>query len=183
MTAPALGRTEIEAFLAAAAAALDGEWLLVGGAAAAVWFLDERVTADVDLIGLAGTADERFALMDLAAERGLPIEAVNSAADFFLRRIPGWRAEIEVLRAGPRATIYRPSPTLFLLLKCGRLSERDLADCQALLAFAEAHDLRVDRARVAAVLDALAPTADRALAGRRAALRSALCASALREDG
>jgi hypothetical protein len=174
VSAPAFGRAEIDAFLAAAAAELEGEWLLLGGAAAALWFLDDRVTADIDLIGLAGTTDDRLRLMDLAAAHGLPIEAVNSAADFFVRRIPGWRDEIEVLRPGPRATIYRPTPTLFLLLKCGRLSEQDLADCQALLAFADTHGLALDRDRVRTALAALPATNDAALAARRARLESAL---------
>ena len=98
---------------------LDGEWLLLGGALVALWLEPRRVTEDVDLIGLRGTADERYALMELATELGLPVEAVNSAADFFVRRIPDWRAELVELRRGAGATVYRPSVTLFLLLKLG----------------------------------------------------------------
>ncbi len=78
-----LDRARIERFLDAACDRLEGEWLLVGGAAAAIWFMDGRVTEDVDLIGLAGTPAERRQLMELATEEGLPVEAVNSAADFF----------------------------------------------------------------------------------------------------
>jgi hypothetical protein len=112
--------------------------------------------------------------MDLAAARGLPIEAVNSAADYFVRRIPGFRAEIDVLHRGSRATIYRPSVTLFLLLKVGRLSEKDLLDCTDLLAHARASGLDFDRARVLGALDALAATDDAALASRRADLRASV---------
>ena len=171
-----LGRAEVERFLDAAVAALEGEWLLVGGAAAALWFAASRTTADIDLIGLAGTMDERIRLMDLAAAHGLPVEAVNSAADFFLRRIPGWRQEIEVLRVGARMTLYRPSPTLFLLLKIGRLSQQDLADCHALLDCVRQRGLSLDVPRVRAALAALPQSDDTALQNRRSALDAALTA-------
>lgn len=169
-----LDRARIERFLVAAGDRLTGDWLLIGGAAAAVWFSHGRVTEDVDLIGLAGTAAQRLQLMELAMAEGLPIEAVNSAADFFVHRIPDWRSALEVLRHGASATIYRPTPTLFLLLKCRRLSEADLEDCRALIRFARAQALTVEVARVAAELDGLAATTDAALAERRRMLREAL---------
>jgi len=84
-------KARIEALLAAASEQLDGEWLLIGGAAAATWFAVARTTEDVDLVGLAGTSAERLALMELASSAGLPVEAVNSAADFFVRKIDGPR--------------------------------------------------------------------------------------------
>jgi hypothetical protein len=56
-------KARIEAFLALASEQLEGEWLLIGGAAAAAWFAMARTTEDVDLIGLAGTAAERLALI------------------------------------------------------------------------------------------------------------------------
>lgn len=174
MAEPALGRAAIEDFLEAACAGLEGEWLLVGGALAATWFAAGRVTADIDLIGLAGTMAERLQLMELAQARGLPVEAVNSAADFFLHRIPGWRDELEVLRRGPRSTLYRPTPTLFLLLKIGRLSEQDLADCLGLLSLVQKEGLALDAPRVLAALAELPATDDMRLAGRRQALQAAL---------
>lgn len=167
-------RDRIAAFLELAGARLTGDWLLIGGAAAAAWFAVERTTEDVDLIGLGGTAAERLALMDLAATAGLPIEAVNSAADFFVRRIDGWRDELVVLVPGAHATIYRPSATLFLLLKIGRLSAVDLDDCLRLLAHCAAGDEPVDATRVVAALDGLPVTDDAALGSRRATLRAAL---------
>jgi hypothetical protein len=105
----------------------------------------------------------------LAKDLGLPVEALNTAADFFVERIPGWKDELETLRRGKRGTVFRPSATLFLLLKLERLSERDLADCVAAL------DLwPVDADRVTRALDALAPTDDPALAARRRGLRRRL---------
>ena len=169
-----LGRERIRRFLEVAAARLSGEWLLVGGAAAILWFSDERVTEDIDLIGLSGSSADRLSLMQLAASEGLPIEAVNSAADFFVQRIDGWRDHLEPLTSGEGATIYRPDATLFLLLKCGRLSETDLADCRALIAFAHAHALVLDAKRVSTALAALPPSDDQRLRQRREALARAL---------
>ena len=169
-----LDRSRIDRFLEAVCERLDGEWVLVGGGAAALWFKRARVTEDIDLIGLAGTAEERYRLMEFASGEGLSIEAVNSAADFFVRRIPGWREHLEVLKRGPRATIYRPDATLFILLKCGRLTEQDLDDCLELLSFVQEHALPVDVARLFSALDALPPAGDSALGVRRARLRDAL---------
>lgn len=163
MTPPRFDRDRVRAFLALAGERLDGEWLLIGGAAAAAWFAHSRTTEDIDMIGLGGTQQERFALMELAAEAALPIEAVNSAADFFVRRIDDWREHLVVLHRGSRATIYRPDATLFVLLKLSRLSEVDLGDCLTLLALGEA----IDRVRVRAALAALPASEDAALSDRR----------------
>jgi hypothetical protein len=169
-----LDRERLEALLSAMAERLHGDWLLVGGALAALW-LDEpsRTTEDVDLVGLSGVPEERLALMQFAEEMGLPIEAVNSAADFFVRRIPGWQEEIEVFRTGPKSRIYRPTPTLFLLLKIDRLSEQDLGDCLATIEKTRSARLRLDLERVLSALDALPPS-DAALEERRRWLRQAL---------
>jgi len=128
---PRLDRDRLEDIIQALGNRLDGDWLLVGGALVALWVEPRRVTADIDLVGLGGTMAERLALMEAAEGLGLPVEALNSAADFFVRRVAGWREEIEPFRRGRRATIHRPTPTLFLLLKLARLSEQDLADCLA----------------------------------------------------
>lgn len=169
-----LDREKIEAVLEAAGRQLHGDWVLLGGALAAVWFSPDRKTEDIDLISTSDAASDRLQLMELASGLGLPIEAVNSAADFFLRRIPGWRDELELLRAGAQCRIFRASPTLFLLLKLGRLSEDDLEDCLQLLAKCRTDGLRIDGPRVTAALTGLAPTEDRALADRRDQLRRAL---------
>jgi len=162
-----LDRARIEEIVTAVADRLEGRWLLVGGAFVALTYEPDRVTEDVDLVGMEGTQGERYALLDLAFDLGLPVEAVNSAADFFVRRIEGWADEVEVLRVGARATVYKPTSTLFLLLKVARMSERDLRDCEALLA----RGGPFDRDRVLAALDTL-PTGDDDLRDqRRARLR------------
>jgi hypothetical protein len=169
-----LDRGRIDAIIDAAADSLEGEWLLVGGAAAAAWFLPERVTEDVDLVSLRGAQRDRLALLTLAERLGLSPEAFNSAADFFVHRIRGWTQEMEPLRQGRGARIHRPTVTLFLLLKLVRLSEVDLQDCVTLLRFAADTALPWDRARVVDALDALDPTSDAALEQRRRILRDAL---------
>jgi len=169
-----LDRARIEGVLAAFAERLEGDWLLVGGALAALWLLPRRVTEDIDLVGLTGTPEERLRVMELAEAVGLPVEAVNSAADFFVHRIEGWREEIEVFRSGPKARIYRPTPTLFLLLKIGRLSAQDLTDGLAMIEKAEVEGLHLDRERVLAALSALPASHDSALKDRRHMLRRAL---------
>lgn len=165
-------RARIAALIQAVADELEGDYLLIGGALVALWLEPDRTTENLDLIGMRGEPSERYALLDFAARRGLPIESINSAADFFVQRIPGWREQVEVLRPGARGRILRPTHTLFLLLKIGRLSERDLADCLAAVA-AAGSGVALDRARVKAALAAL-PPADAAGTERRARLLAAL---------
>jgi hypothetical protein len=171
-----LERQRIQQLIEAAGERLTGEWVLVGGALAALWLSPERVTEDVDLVSISDLPERRYQLMDFALDHGLPIEAVNSAADFFLRRIPGWTDDLELLHAGSRARILRPTPTLFLLLKCERLSEADLSDCLALLALAERGEIAIDATRVLARLDALGDPDSGPAALRRGRLRAALAA-------
>ncbi|HEX2844775.1 MAG TPA: hypothetical protein VHP64_05945 [Candidatus Limnocylindria bacterium] len=167
-------RARIQGLLELAGERLTGEWLLIGGAAAAAWFAPVRTTEDIDLVGLGGSSGERFALMELAASAAIPVEAVNSAADFFVRRVDGWRAQIVPLHRGTSATIYRPTATLFILLKLNRLSAVDLEDCLALVEHCEKSGEAIDRVRVLAWIDALPPTRDASLGERRARLRAAL---------
>jgi hypothetical protein len=169
-----LDRIRIERFLSRAADTLDGERILVGGAAAAVWFAPERVTENIDLIGSHGTNAERLRLMEVADAEGLPIEVVNSAADFFVRKIPDWNHQVVVLRQGTSAKILRPTATMYMLFKLSRLGEQDLDDCLALLAWCNDHDEVVDRARVKSALTLLPETTDVALAARRHVLVDAL---------
>lgn len=167
-------RAELERVVTAIADRLEGEWLLIGGALVALWLEDERVTEDVDVVGIGGLPGERLALLELASDLGLPIESVNSAADYFVFRIPGWRDEIEPFRRGLRSVVYRPTPTLFVQLKLGRLSPRDLDDCRLAVARARAEGLRLDSARLCAALDARPGTDDAELAARRDSLRRLL---------
>jgi hypothetical protein len=153
---------------------LPGDWLLVGGALVALWLDGRRVTEDVDLVGLAGTGADRLSLLGLAADLGLPVEALNSAADYFVHQIPDWTDQIVVFRTGAAGRVYRPTPTLFLLLKLGRLSGRDLEDCLELLRRCRQEGLEVDTRRVGSELAALAPVPDSARMARRQRLQAAI---------
>ncbi len=170
----ALGREAIEELVNAMVRRLKGDWVLIGGALAALWLHPRRITEDIDLIGLEGTLEERLRLMEFAQDAKLPVEAVNSAADFFLRRIPGWREELILFRQGDRTRIYRPTATLFLLLKINRMSEQDLEDCMAVLDKPRSEAEPLDIQRVASALDALDQACDSVTSQRRAALRRAL---------
>jgi hypothetical protein len=174
MKEPVLSMERIQRLVEAAGEQLTGDWVLVGGALAALWFAADRVTVDVDLISLPDRPERRYELMDFALAQGLPLEAVNSAADFFLRRIPGWVDDLELLHAGEHARIFRPTPALFLILKCGRMSEADLGDCLGLLALVQRTGMPMDRARVLAHLAGLPPSESENATTRRETLREAL---------
>ncbi len=174
MKAAELDRQQISELLDQLGERLSGEWLLVGGALVSVWVEPRRVTQDIDLLGLVGAPSERLALMDAVFSLGLPIEVVNSAADFFVHRIPGWRDEIEVLRRYAHCAFYRPTPTLFVLLKMDRLSEQDLQDCIGVISKARAEALPLDESRLRSAMLKLHPSDDARLVLRRAILASSI---------
>jgi hypothetical protein len=169
-----LDAARIDAIVQSVSDRLAGDWLLIGGGLAALWFDARRVTEDVDLIGIEGTGADRLSLLGLAQDLGLPVEALNSAADFFVHRIADWRDQMEILRVGRAGRIFRPTPTLFLLLKLRRLSSRDLDDCVQLLVRCRKDNLPIDAARVLAELDALPSANDPGLTLRRVRLREAI---------
>ncbi len=164
----------LDAIVQAVADRLSGDWLLVGGALVALWLDARRVTEDVDLVGIGGTGADRLSLLGLARDLDLPVEALNSAADYFVHRIPDWRDAIEPFRTGKTGRVFRPSPTLFLLLKLRRLSARDLEDCLELLRRGAKDALTVDSRRVLAELAALPPAQDEPLLARRQRLAAAI---------
>jgi hypothetical protein len=64
-----------------------------------------------------------------------------------------------------------------VLLKIGRLSSQDLADCLALLEKARAEALTLDAERLVSAVDSLPSSQDVALRERRARLREALASA------
>jgi hypothetical protein len=151
---------------------LKGDWVLLGGALVAVWLSAKRRTEDVDLAGPGKRADERLQLMRLARELELPVEAVNTAADFFLHQVKGWRRHLVLLQEGRTARIFRPDATLFLILKARRMSQRDLDDCRLLLKRSSARS-ELDPARVRAAIAEM-PAPEPAVKRRRGVLLAAL---------
>lgn len=171
---PTLDRAQIQELVHQAADRLEGEWVLLGGSLACLWLSSPRSTRDIDLVSIRGSNQDRLSLMELAEELGLPIEAVNPAADFFLKRISDWRQQLELLLQGRRATIYRPNATLFLLLKLERLSESDLHDCLFLLDHVRSHNVSLDRDRVRRKLTELPAATSTDLQERRQRLEERL---------
>ncbi|MBU6376642.1 MAG: hypothetical protein KGQ59_11640, partial [Bdellovibrionales bacterium] len=156
----------LQKLLDAAAETLDGEWLLLGGTLLPALGVDTRPTVDVDLVSLEKSSNEQsLKLMALAESLHLPVETINQAAAYFLEKAGYTRGDLIVLKKGRRATLYRPSVTLFWKLKISRLSESDLSDCLHYLKFSRNRGELVE----VAVLNGLVekalqerPTADRA---------------------
>lgn len=162
-----LDYSRLEELVQTIADRLEGDWLLIGGGLVSLWLDSRRMTQDLDVVSLEGTMERRYALMGLAQDLGLSIETINSAADFFVRQIPGWQDEIEAFYRGKKSTIYRPSPTLFFLLKAGRLSEQDLEDCAAMTRVASRGQLLVNVEAVVQFIEGLPVTNDPGLVDRR----------------
>jgi hypothetical protein len=131
-----IDRSAAGRFVRLAADRLEGEWVLIGGALLPLLGIPGRTTLDIDIAGPADAGPgASLALMEIAERVGLPVEAVNQAGAFFLRRIDGWQDHLLPVRRGRRASILRPDATLFVLLKLPRLTESDLSDCLAYLGY------------------------------------------------
>ncbi len=117
-------------FVALAAERIHGDLVVLGGAVLPLVGVFHRVTHDVDV---AAPDEATLDLFRIADELGLPPEAVNQAAAFFLHRIPDWRDHLILVREGRAGRVHRPDAALYILLKLSRLSESDLADCLAYL--------------------------------------------------
>ncbi len=136
-------------FLRLAGDRLEGDWVMVGGALLPLLGVRHRVTLDIDIAGPQDARGEQsLILMEIAEQLGLPVEAINQAAAFFLRRIEGWQDNLILLHRGKNAAIYRPNVTLFLLLKLGRMSESDLADCLEFIKLGAGRGEKPDGARI-----------------------------------
>lgn len=118
-------------FLELASRRLKGEWLLMGGTLLPAVGLNIRSTVDIDVVGLGEAENaQSLVLMEIAEELELPVESINQAAAYFLKKVGYKKTDLLPLTQGKEATIYRPSADLYLRLKAGRLSETDLVDCQ-----------------------------------------------------
>ena len=114
---------------------VGGKWLLTGGSLIQLEIDSHRATEDIDLVSI-----DHESLSDVAAQDemfkaairiGLSPESVNSAASFFVHRLPSWKNQLVILRSGIKGTIFRPNLTLFLALKLARATEIDLSDIAA----------------------------------------------------
>lgn len=144
-----LDRETMRRFVALAGDRLGGDWVVMGGTVLPLLGVEHRVTVDIDVAGPDEAGMEQtLILLGIAEELGLPVEAVNPAGAFFLRRVRGWKSHLVEIHRGRRARILVPDATLFVLLKLGRLTEADLSDCLAMLELARTRGERVDRVRL-----------------------------------
>jgi len=110
--------------------ALEGDWVLLGGALLPVLGIEIRVTTDIDLVPLSSQGNSSLSMAFKFSEQAhLPIESVNSAALYFLEKIPKFRDHLVVLHEWEKGRLYRPNLVLFLQLKLARFSESDYLDC------------------------------------------------------
>ncbi len=145
-----LDQETLRRFVELAGDRLTGDWVIIGGCVLHLLGIGQRTTFDIDVAGPKEAGmDQAVTLMELAEELGLPVEAINQAGAFFLRRIEAWEEEIVAIHRGETATFHVPSATLFLLLKLGRLTEADLSDCILILEHAREREEPVDAERVA----------------------------------
>jgi len=144
----------LERFIRLAGERLSGDWVVMGGVALLLQGAQTHPTYDIDVAGPADATNEQLLqLMSIAEELGLPAEAINQAAAYFLYRVHDWRQNLIELHRGKNAIIHVPNTTLLLLLKMARLTESDLADCLAALRLATGRGEQVDLKRLRRAID------------------------------
>ena len=144
-----MDRKLLHRFVKLMADRVRGQWVIIGGAVLPLLDASSRYTEDIDIVGpSSSTQKDTLALMNIAQELKLPIEAINQAASFFLHKISRWQDELVLIHKGKGIRIFRPTPTLFLLLKISRLSEYDLEDCLNMMKYANLKKEVIDVKRV-----------------------------------
>ena len=127
-------------FVVRAADVLPGKWVVVGGSVLHLLDSGVRQTEDIDLVGPPESGQsETLKLMDLAESFGLPIEAINQAAAFFLFKIPGWETKLISVHQGRLGEFFRPNIELYFELKLARHTEADIEDCLSYLDYTVTH--------------------------------------------
>jgi hypothetical protein len=122
---------QIRRLLEAIFAELRGDWILVGGALLHALEIATRHTLDIDLVPLGSVTNaDQLQIIDIAVKHGFPPETINFAAEYFVKKQPGWNQELVLLRETAKARIYRPSRKLFETLKRARGTETDLEDIE-----------------------------------------------------
>lgn len=137
---------------------IDCDWVIIGGSLLALLKATDRATTDIDICALSELTNERrLQLMKIAQDSGLSIEAINPAADFFLRQIPNWKESLVLFKNGLNGNLYRPSLALYIRLKLNRGSESDLADCVSFLKWHDQNSVEYDRNELLEILERYTP--------------------------
>lgn len=137
---------------------IEGDWVIIGGSLLAIIHASHRNTADIDICPVHEMTNEhRLQLMSLALKSGLPIEAINPSADFFLRQIPNWKTSLVLYKTGTKGNIFRPSLELYLKLKLNRGSDADIEDCLSFIDWHKKNSLPIDNENIKNILKNYAP--------------------------
>ena len=141
----AISKELLDQFFELASEKLSGEWILLGGSVLPYLGRPIRATVDIDLATRSLRAGERqLELMEIVESMSLPIEVVNTSAEFFVRKIQGCEHNLVHLYSKGDFRVSRPNVNLFIQLKLPRLSESDLEDTLEFLKFAGEIDERID---------------------------------------
>lgn len=120
---------------------LQGDWVIIGGTVLPLVGVEYRVTVDIDMIPMQDKGnDSLLSLMELADAIDLPVETINSAGLFFLKKIPNWQKRLVLHKESKKCRIYRPNFDLYLELKISRFSESDESDIIAYLRWHKEQD-------------------------------------------
>src|SRR5690349_9076680 len=105
-------------FFEKASKRLFGDWVLLGGSVLPALGEDIRDTIDIDLAARGEMKNiPTLDFMKVAEEIGLPVEAINSAADFFLKKIPKYEEHLILLFERKGFRVFRPDVYLYVQLK------------------------------------------------------------------
>lgn len=120
-------------FISKALVVLEGDWVIIGGTVLSLMGIEERVTMDIDIVGInvKNASAQSIKLMELAEHLGLPVETINQSGEYFLSKIENYEESLIVFAESKKCRILRPNAYLFIKLKLARLSETDILDCLA----------------------------------------------------
>lgn len=138
-------RVQYDSFLKNILEEIDSDWVIIGGSLLTIIHASDRATSDIDICPLNEMTNEhRLLLMNLATKSGLPIEAINPSADFFLRQIPNWKTSLVLFKTGKKGNVFRPSLELYLKLKLNRCSDTDVDDCISFINWHKQNSLEIN---------------------------------------
>ena len=137
----------LEKFIHKAQRELNGEWVLLGGSLLSLLKIQTRVTYDIDIVELDKRSQD-IALMQIADDLGMPIEAINQAAAFFLEKQKNYKENLILLNEDKNFKLFRPNLSLYLALKMNRGTESDINDSIAYIKYClKNDDIKISESR------------------------------------
>ena len=141
-----IDNSTLQSFFMACDARIAGKFVILGGSVMHLINYSDRVTLDIDVaaFNLENLNLLQAQLIGIADAIGLPFEAINQAASFFLYKVPDWNENLVMVFGGENCSFYRPNAFLYIQLKAARLSENDLEDCLRMIRFARKKQENID---------------------------------------